>query len=120
VQAAAPDPQASEFRSKFASVAPLIKVEWPALDASALDATEGDLDRVTGLVAAHADRTKVAVRRALLELLAEATRAKGANGAAHPSVTQVDEALEMLRRFEVSRPTRHARCPKMLPRPRRG
>jgi ElaB/YqjD/DUF883 family membrane-anchored ribosome-binding protein len=81
-------------------VQPLIQAEWPGLDAAALAATAGDLEQVTALVAAHADRTKVAIRRALLELFVEATRARTTNGAAHPGVAQVDEALAMLRRFE--------------------
>ncbi len=73
--------RAAEFRRAFESVAVLVREEWPTLDGALLDATEGDLERVTSLVAAHVDRTKVAARRQLLELLDVALESEQASTA---------------------------------------
>jgi hypothetical protein len=95
---------AARFERSFDAVVPLVSEEWPGLERSAVDATKGDLEALTALVAAHTERTKVGVRRHLLELLAVAESEKPApgNGAANgaPRVPDVDEVIAAVRRFE--------------------
>ena len=57
-----------EFASAFRELQPIILAEWPAVDASGLAATEGDLDRTVGLIAEQTQHTKALVRRQLEEL----------------------------------------------------
>lgn len=58
----------SEFASAFADLQPAILAEWPQLDAAALAATQGDLDRAVALIAEETAHTKALVRRQLEEL----------------------------------------------------
>ena len=58
----------SEFASAFADLQPAILAEWPQVDAAALAATQGDLDRAVGLIADETAHTKALVRRQLEEL----------------------------------------------------
>jgi len=96
----------SRFRERFAAVGPLIRAEWPAVEPTLLEATKGELDAVVTLIAKHADRTRVATKRALLELLSEADRvidvngASGASSKGSASPDAIDDALAALRRFE--------------------
>ncbi len=60
----APEP----FRQQFAAIAPLILSEWSGLDAEQLSQTNGDLEQVVDLVAAHTERTRTLIRRQLREL----------------------------------------------------
>ena len=97
------DPKENSFQRAFGAIAPLIREEWPGVDEAALEATGGDFDKVTTLIAAHLDRTRVAVRRQLEELHAIAVRAPqpgpakaASNGASSP----VDELLAAVRRLE--------------------
>lgn len=73
--------RAAEFEQAFGAVAPLVREEWPLLDAALLEATEGNLDRVIILVSTHVDRTRVATRRQLLELLDVALASRASNKA---------------------------------------
>ena len=84
---------ADGFRAAFGRITPLIKEEWPGLDDQALAGTEGDLEKVVDLVAAHVERTRVAVRRQLGELHALATRAPEGH-------KDLDGILSTVRRLE--------------------
>jgi ElaB/YqjD/DUF883 family membrane-anchored ribosome-binding protein len=100
----AQDISGDDFQRAFKAVTPLIHEEWPGLDAAALEATGGDLDEVTSLVAAHASRTRVAVKRQLLELHAIASRSSS-NGAPSPpsraaSSVRIDDLVAAVRRLE--------------------
>jgi hypothetical protein len=94
------------FKRAFAAVAPLVKEEWPGLDAAALEATGGDFDKVTTLVADHTEHTRLVIRRQLGELLAIAERSpnRAVNGAAteRPKgvADQMDDVLAAVRRLE--------------------
>ncbi len=97
------------FQRAFPAVSALILEEWPALDPAALEATQGDFDKATALVAEHTSATRVTVRRQLGELLALAERPaakRAANGAPpaaerpKPMVDQVDDVLAAVRRLE--------------------
>jgi len=91
------------FQRTFQSVVPLIREEWPTIDAAALDATAGDLDQVTALIASHADRTRVAVKRHLLELHAVAARAPQKNGTSTLGAgmsKRFDDLVSAVRRLE--------------------
>lgn len=57
-----------EFASAFADLQPAILAEWPQLSAAALAGTEGDLERVVGLLAEQTTHTKALIRRQLEEL----------------------------------------------------
>jgi ElaB/YqjD/DUF883 family membrane-anchored ribosome-binding protein len=101
------EPAADAFKRAFGAITPLVLEEWPDLDPKALEATEGDFDRVTSLLAEHTDRTRVTVRRKLAELLVVAERpARRANGAEvaadrpKPAVEQMDELFAAIRRLE--------------------
>ena len=59
---------AEEFRTRFSSVGPLIREEWPQIDPVALDATDGELQRVVDLVANETEHTRTLVKRQLAEL----------------------------------------------------
>lgn len=99
---------AEQFQRGFALVSPLIQQEWPGLDTTALQATEGDLEQVTALVAGQTDRTRVAIRRQLAELHAMASPpapSAAESGAAAPNgaskgATQINELVELVRRLE--------------------
>lgn len=101
------EPARDAFKRAFVALTPLVLEEWPDLDPKALEATEGDFDRVTALVAEHTDRTHVTVRRKLGELLVVAERpARRANGAEvagdrpKPAAEQMDELFAAIRRIE--------------------
>jgi len=67
-----PDPLASdEFGRHFLFIKPLILERWPAIDVHALDATNGDPEKVVALVAKTADQQDL-VRLMLRELAAQA------------------------------------------------
>jgi ElaB/YqjD/DUF883 family membrane-anchored ribosome-binding protein len=99
---------AAAFRRAFDAVSPLIREEWPDVDAASLAATEGDFDKVVALVAERTERTRVGVRRQLSELLtlARAVPKSEANGArvpaerARPAFDQMDDVLAAIRRLE--------------------
>lgn len=96
---------ADDFQRVFQAVTPLIHEEWPGLDAAALEATGGDLDKVASLIAAHVDRTRVAVKRQLFELHALASRSAQQSGAPAPSngwisSARIDELVAAVRRLE--------------------
>ena len=102
-----------EFASAFADLQPAILAEWPQVSASALAATEGDLDRVLGLLAEQTTHTKALLRRQLEELHrvlsapphprpATGQRARRGEPALHDSVDAMlhdleDRAAELLR-----------------------
>src|SRR4029079_17081905 len=92
------------FQRAFTAIAPLIREEWPDVDEGALESAGGDVDNVTTLIAAHRDRTRVAVRRQLEELHAIAVRAPQASSAKAASngaaSSTVDELLAAVRRLE--------------------
>jgi len=58
---------AEEFKAAFRATRPLIEREWPSIDEAALEATGGDLERVTELIAGMTP-ANVTVRRHLVEL----------------------------------------------------
>jgi len=91
---------AEDFARAFSAVEPLIREEWPGLDASALEATGGDLEKVTALVATHADRTKALVRRQLDELYELGTRKAGKAHGAAPRPMEWKELLDAVKRLE--------------------
>lgn len=81
-----PSSTAEAFRAAFDAVSALIREEWREVDAAALKETAGDLEKAVALVAKATDRTKVAVRRQIEELVAVAQRSAergAANGAAN-------------------------------------
>src|ERR1700712_220852 len=57
-----------EFAKAFAEMQSAILAEWPAVDASGLAATEGDLERTVGLIVEQTKHTKALVRRQIEEL----------------------------------------------------
>lgn len=56
------------FASAFATLSPALLAEWGEVDAEALAATDGDLDRVVALIAERTSRTKALVRRQIEEI----------------------------------------------------
>ncbi len=71
---------ATGFHDEFDKLAPLIREEWPDVDADALTATRGDYERVVTLIAAKTEHTKALVKRQLDELRAIATDGNGKGG----------------------------------------
>jgi len=55
-------------KEEFEAVLPLIRQEWPEVDADELKATEGDYDAITALVVEKTEHTKALVARQLDEL----------------------------------------------------
>lgn len=99
----ADDPRKDAFHRAFAAIVPLIREEWPGVDAAALETTGGDFEKVTTLIAAHLDHTRVAVRRHLEELHAIAVRAPTAAKAASngaPASSRAGKLLATVRRLE--------------------
>jgi hypothetical protein len=102
----------AQFKESFAAVAPLMKEEWPDLDADALSATEGDLDQAVALLAAHLESTKAAARRQISELVdlaaAQEAHRERSNGAAKPAdddagakLPPLDDVMAAIRRLEL-------------------
>jgi hypothetical protein len=60
---------AEALAKAFAAVQPLICSEWPAVDAKALEATEGKYDEVVELVASTTEHSKTLIKRHLGELV---------------------------------------------------
>ena len=58
----------SAFQESFAKVSPAILAEWEQIEAAALSATGGELDKVVTLIADRTAHTKALVRRQLQEL----------------------------------------------------
>ena len=58
----------SEFASAFTELQPAILAEWSQVEAAALAATDGDLERVVSLIAEKTAHTKALIRRQLEEL----------------------------------------------------
>jgi hypothetical protein len=58
----------ADFSQQFDKLTPLIREEWPALDAARLAETKGDYDQVVALIAAETKHTKALVRKQLEEL----------------------------------------------------
>lgn len=113
VDATRDDARVKGFQRAFASIVPLVVEEWPLVPRAEVDATAGDLEALTALLARHLDRTKVLVRRQLLELYDVATagraapdpsangEAKRAEGEAAPRAEmQVEEVIAAVRRLE--------------------
>lgn len=101
------------FKALWGRARRLVANEWPDIDADALAATEGELDRVVALVAKTADRTKVWARSRLEEIYEAARAESGRNGKSNgvasegetdkskrPRTEQVDELLVAIKRFE--------------------
>ncbi len=65
------------FQDAFERIKPLIREEWPAIDADSLSATGGDYDRVVSLIADKTDHTKALVKQQLDELRATANGGSG-------------------------------------------
>lgn len=101
----------AQFKESFAAVVPLMKEEWPDLDADALAKTEGDLDQAVALLAAHMESTKAAARRQISELVdlaaAQEAHRERSNGAAKPSdeetskLPPLDDVMAAIRRLEL-------------------
>ena len=93
----------SAFQESFGKLEPVILAEWQQLDAGALTATGGELDKVVALIAERTAHTKVLVRRQLEELwqvTAEPPRRrKGATGANLHAVLP-DAADDVLQELE--------------------
>jgi hypothetical protein len=101
-----PAPPAASFQGAFAALQPLILGEWPEVDAEALAATGGDLERVVALLAERTRHTRTLLNAQLAEILQVATapprqRDRGAGGSADPTdriIAQLEErAAELLR-----------------------
>jgi hypothetical protein len=69
------------FSTAFSTLQPALLAEWAELDADALAATEGDLDRVVALVAERTTRTKALVRRQLEEIFRVVSEPAPSSGA---------------------------------------
>jgi|SoiMethySBSTD1v2_1073268.scaffolds.fasta_scaffold2813116_1 hypothetical protein len=67
-----------DFSRRFEKIEPLIRDEWPAIDAGRLAQTKGDYDAVVALVAEQTKHTKTLVKKQLEELR---RIAEGENGA---------------------------------------
>jgi hypothetical protein len=103
----------AQFKESFAAVTPLMKEEWPDLDADALAATDGDLDQAVALLATHLESTKAAARRHISELVdlaaAQQAHRERSNGAAKPSdsddtqskLPPLDDVMAAIRRLEL-------------------
>jgi ElaB/YqjD/DUF883 family membrane-anchored ribosome-binding protein len=99
---------ADAFRARLDAVTPLLREEWPDLDAAALADCGGDVEKVVALLAKHTERTKVALRRNVEELVVVAERAsrerRDANGTAKKADDargpNVDEVVSAIRRLE--------------------
>lgn len=59
----------TQFHAAFPQLASALLEEWPALQAEPLSATQGDLDKVIGLIVETTGHTKTLVRRQLGEIL---------------------------------------------------
>jgi ElaB/YqjD/DUF883 family membrane-anchored ribosome-binding protein len=81
----------NDFQDEFDKLTPLIREEWPAVDADALSATGGDYERVVALIAEKTDHTKALVKRQLCELRALSAKPTG-NGVEH----RLEEMLHKL------------------------
>ncbi|MCC6521925.1 MAG: hypothetical protein IT373_04630 [Polyangiaceae bacterium] len=57
-----------DFAKSFDKLVPLIRNEWPEVEAEALDKTGGDFEQVVTLVAKKTEHTKTLVRKQLTEL----------------------------------------------------
>lgn len=101
-----PPSLADAFRARVDVVLPLLREEWPDLDEGELAACGGDVDAVVGLLAKHTERTKVALKRNIEELLVVAERAtsqkRDANGAVSARAPRIDtdEVIAAIRRLE--------------------
>lgn len=76
----------------FPTLRPLILEEWPGLDAGALDATEGDEDRLLTLITELTGGARTRARRQLDDLKALAAKDRAAQAA--------DRLETLLRRLE--------------------
>ena len=76
----------------FPTLRPLILEEWPGLDAAALDATEGDEDRLLTLITELTGGARTRARRQLDDLRALAAKDRAAQAA--------DRLETLLRRLE--------------------
>lgn len=76
----------------FPTLRPLILEEWPGLDAAALDATEGDEDRLLTLITELTGGARTRARRQLDDLKALAAKDRAAQAA--------DRLETLLRRLE--------------------
>lgn len=69
-----------DFRAAFGGTRALIQNEWPDIDMVALEATGGDLDEITQLIAHSRERANLAIKKQL-----EALYRTGQQGARDPS-----------------------------------
>jgi len=88
---------AEAFAKAFPGLQPLICAEWAEVDAKALEATEGDYEKVVALVSSATEHSKTLVKRHLAELLQVASEdaAKPAAGST-PSESAVGAAQRSL------------------------
>ena len=79
---------AEAFAKAFPALQPLICAEWAAVDPKALEATEGDYEKVVALVTSATEHSRTLVKRHLAELVQIANEdaakpaASGGDGAA--------------------------------------
>ena len=98
--------QTTEALAKtFPALRPLICEEWPEVDAKALEATEGDYEKVVALVTSSTEHSKTLVRRHLAEIVQvanedaanRAARGSGKGGGALGAARRnVEDALRKL------------------------
>lgn len=60
---------AALFTESFATLRPLIRQEWPAVEEEALEATAGDAQKVVALIAERTERSQVRIRHTLADLV---------------------------------------------------
>jgi hypothetical protein len=82
-----------QFKSAFGAIKPLLLKEWTAVDAGALEATQGEMERVVAAVADATRQPSSAVRPRIEQIATEATR----NGT---SLRDANHFLELLERLE--------------------
>ena len=97
----------SAFQESFAKVSPAILAEWEQIEAAALSATGGELDKVVALIADRTAHTKALVRRQLQELWQVSMepprhRPVGSGSRLHQSIHNAlpDSADELLQELE--------------------
>ena len=83
----------SGFKNSFGTVLPLIRAEWPQIDAAVLDETDGDYDRVVTAIATQTEHTRALVRKQLAEL-EDVASTNGSNGSGEAK--RIRQMLEKL------------------------
>jgi hypothetical protein len=80
-------PSKTAFHAAWENLRPAILEEWSQVDATALNDTDGELDKVVALIAERAVRTKALVRRQLTELYYVVSEPPVAPRASHTAST---------------------------------